>query len=347
MTDENTPLLENGGSSDYHEHFCLLVGISPSDKSTAAPSSNAKSLYNRALRKRKSQRFTYNITAAVSNTLLLSQVVLGATLTALGASNASHVLITIFGVANTIIAGLVAYLKSRGQPMRARMFLDDLEHVVDEIENSRVMWLGIKYGAHGYDEVDVDCEISVRSEVLRLNRLYEAAVKKYVQNNPDLYSAGGLLDPITGLRSRPEPTAPPGAIAAATPLVGDEDEHQHEHGHEHERPATAKKPIMVTKSAADKNPAISEAYDGGNGTPEEPASSKEAINADQSTGEETPGTAKTNDKSGSGEKSPAAAEAGSSSSTDAATNDKCPATANANDDKTEGTNEAPASAKGR
>ena len=266
MTDENTPLLENGGSSDDHEHFCLLVGIPPSDKSTA-PYSNARSLYNRALRKRRSQRFTYNITAAISNTLLLSQVVLGATLTALGASSSSHVLITIFGVADTVIAGLVAYLKSRGQPMRARMFLDDLDHVVDEIENSRVMWLGIKHGAHGYDEVDVDSEISVRSEVLRLNRLYEAAVKKYVQNNPDLYSAGGsLLDPITGLRSRSEPMAPRGAIAAATPPVGDENEHQHEHGHEHGRPATVKNPSMVTKSTADKNPAISKAYDGGNGT---------------------------------------------------------------------------------
>jgi hypothetical protein len=68
--------------------------------------------------------------------------VFGATLTALGASESSHILITLFGVLNTIIAGLVAYLKSRGQPMRARMFRDDLEQVVIEIENSEVMWLG-------------------------------------------------------------------------------------------------------------------------------------------------------------------------------------------------------------
>ena len=69
-------------------------------------------------------------------------MVLGAALTGLGASESSHVLITLFGAANTIIAGLVAYLKSRGQPMRARMFRDDLERVVDEIENSEVMWRG-------------------------------------------------------------------------------------------------------------------------------------------------------------------------------------------------------------
>ena len=42
------------------------------------------------------------------------------------ASESSHVLITVFGAMNTVIAGLVAYLKSRGQPMRARMYRDDM-----------------------------------------------------------------------------------------------------------------------------------------------------------------------------------------------------------------------------
>ncbi len=172
MADETTPLLSEDGRSDFHEHFCQLIGVPPSDESNAhllRPS--ARTLYNRALRKRKAQNMTYGFTAALSNTLLLSQVVLGATLTALGASESSHVLITIFGVLNTVIAGLVAYLKSRGRPMRARMFRDDLEHVVEEIENSKTMWLGIRDGIHGYDEIDVDDKVSVRNEVARLTRL--------------------------------------------------------------------------------------------------------------------------------------------------------------------------------
>jgi SMODS and SLOG-associating 2TM effector domain len=132
------------------------------------------------------------------------------------------VLITIFGVLNTIIAGLVAYLKSRGPPMPARMFRDDLENVVKEIENSKTMWLGIKNEMHGYDEIDVDDKFSVRSEVVRLTRIYESAIKKYKQNNPDIYSmGGGMLDAVSGLRARlgviepPEPTMPaPDADAA-------------------------------------------------------------------------------------------------------------------------------------
>lgn len=113
-------------------------------------------------------------TATLVNTLLLTQVVLGAALTGLGASNSSRILITVFGALNTVIAGVVAFLKSRGQPMRARMFRDDLERVVDEIESecffcflltvaklmsildSSVMWFGISNGAHGYDAIDTD-----------------------------------------------------------------------------------------------------------------------------------------------------------------------------------------------
>ena len=212
MADETTPLLDHDGEWDPHAQFCTLIGISPPDKHDHTGDGT---LYNRATRKRKAQNITYSLTASLSNTLLLSQVVLGATLTALGASESSHVLITIFGVLNTIIAGLVAYLKSRGQPMRARMFRDDLDNVVNEIENSETMWLGITNNYHGYNEIDIDDKVSVRSEVARLTRLYEAAVKKYMQNNPDMYNAGGgLLDPITGLRARP-----PGAGAQASPTT--------------------------------------------------------------------------------------------------------------------------------
>ena len=263
MTDENTPLLDGNNDdtlSDLFSQFCQLSGIPSSDKTHDRPSNN-HTLYVRASRKLKAQHLTYNFTAALSNTLLLSQVVLGATLTALGASESSHILITAFGVLNTIIAGLVAYLKSRGQPMRARMFRDDLEHIVEEIENSKTMWLGIRDGVHGYQEIDIDDKVSVRSEIARLTRLYESAVKRNVQNNPEMYSqGGGMLDPITGLRARsgagdqlpPMPavpeasdvSAPTPVPAAAAPLPSDADE----------SPATAKASSNAVQKAKAENP---------------------------------------------------------------------------------------------
>lgn len=183
----NADFIGNGSSrkQDIHQQFCLLVGVPPSNgpKDAPKPPGFKRSLYGRAIQKRNTQNATYLFTAALSNTLLLTQVVLGAALTALGASESSHILITVFGALNTIIAGLVAYLKSRGQPMRARMFRDDLDRVVDEMENSEVMWLGIQQGVHGYDEIAIDDTVSVRSEVARLTRLLDKAVRSNTMND--------------------------------------------------------------------------------------------------------------------------------------------------------------------
>ncbi|EXJ85821.1 hypothetical protein A1O1_06190 [Capronia coronata CBS 617.96] len=231
MSNERTPLLSRssyGGDdffSDPHRQFCMLVGVPPSvpdpsgsTKNGSSFSPSKKSLYVRATRQLQKQRFTYYFTASLSNTLLLSQVVLGAALTALGASESSHVLITLFGALNTVIAGLVAYLKSRGQPMRARMYRDDLERVVDEIENSEIMWLGITRRVHGYDEINTDDhQVTVRSEVARLTRLFDRAVRTNTANNPDMYMAGsaGIYDPMnTALRPRPAVVQVPGASSA-------------------------------------------------------------------------------------------------------------------------------------
>ncbi|KAH8204347.1 hypothetical protein TruAng_001510 [Truncatella angustata] len=188
----NTIKHKDLSGNNPHAQFCTLTGcpssggLAPGQKK---PAVNKNSLYGRTTSLLASQRLNYNFSAALSNTLLLSQVVLGAALTALGASASSHILITIFGAMNTIIAGLVAYLKSRGQPMRSRMYRDDLERLADEIENSEVMWRGISEGVHGYDEIDTD-EVTVRSEVARLTRLYERAVRLNGMNNPDMYMAG-------------------------------------------------------------------------------------------------------------------------------------------------------------
>ncbi|KAF2754531.1 hypothetical protein EJ05DRAFT_479503 [Pseudovirgaria hyperparasitica] len=248
---ERAPLLDDSdrdwlygtsdsSSSDIHQQYCRLVGLIPCNLTPEQRANYAKpsrnTLYERARRKRSTTEITYAFTAALSTTMLLSQIVIGAALTALGAANISHVTVAFLGALNTVIAGLVTYLRSRGQPMRARMFRDDLERVVDEIENSEIMWLGIQKGVHGYDEIDVD-EVSVRSEVARLTRLYDRAIKNHLQSNPELHQGGGAMDATMAMRARPvgsspaaAPTAPEpeaadvGAVAAPTAPVPPEDQ---------------------------------------------------------------------------------------------------------------------------
>jgi SMODS and SLOG-associating 2TM effector domain len=190
MSDEERPLFDvfDEDPNSLHLQFCALVGIPPSNvRKDRRPPINPNSLYGRATKRRDAQGRTYTFTALLSNTLLLTQVILGAALTGLGASESSHVLITVFGATGTIVAGLVAYLKSRGQPMRAHMFRDDLDRVVDEMENSEVMWRGIARGFHGYDEIAIEDEVSVRSEVARLTRLYDKAVRSNTSNDRKLH----------------------------------------------------------------------------------------------------------------------------------------------------------------
>lgn len=225
--DERSPLLQGPTSNidnssqdfDHHVQFCTLVGVTPHTlPSGHSHTPHPQSLYARALQRRRNQSFLYAFAATLINGLLLSQVVLGAALTALAASNSSRVLITVFGALNTVIAGVIAFLKSRGQPLRARMFRDDLDRVVDEIESSAVMWLGISQGVHGYDAIDTDEQVTVRSEVARLTRLYDRAVKANTTNDPDLYAAGGPGDfHHAALRSRPG--QPPLTAAAPQPAL--------------------------------------------------------------------------------------------------------------------------------
>lgn len=148
-SDERTPLLQEQfpgqfpvsyeqsetNLGDTYKQFCLLVGNDPADQPPSSISNPPKeTLYYRALQQRKKQAFIYALTRALTNTLLLAQIVLGAALTGLGAANSPGWLITIFGAANTVIAGLVAFLKSRGQPMRARMFRDDLVGIERDVK---------------------------------------------------------------------------------------------------------------------------------------------------------------------------------------------------------------------
>lgn len=226
--DERTPLLFPGlstgstiGESDHHAQFCHLVGVRPVNQPhDEAHHPHPESLYVRAVKRRAGQNRTYMFTATLINSMLLAQVVLGASLTGLAATDSSRILITVFGALNTVIAGVVAFLKSRGQPMRARMFRDDLERVVDEIENSAVMWYGISQSVHGYDAIDTDGQVTVRGEVARLTRLYDKAVKTNTMNDPDMYSAGGAGDTFSaGLRKGgPAPGGPaPDISAVAVP----------------------------------------------------------------------------------------------------------------------------------
>jgi hypothetical protein len=76
------------------------------------------------------------------------------------------------------------------------------------------MKTGISKSMHGYDEIDLNGAVTVRSEVARLTRLYERAVRTNTVNNPDMYQGdGGSLSTGVTLKLHQAPT---GASSAST-----------------------------------------------------------------------------------------------------------------------------------
>ncbi|KAJ5377931.1 uncharacterized protein N7496_005340 [Penicillium cataractarum] len=80
----------------------------------------------------------------VFNFLAILQLIVGATITALGPLGDKHMLaITILGAVNTVIAGVLALMKGRGLPQRLRKDMAELKKLMTFIEEVEI---NLKYG---------------------------------------------------------------------------------------------------------------------------------------------------------------------------------------------------------
>jgi hypothetical protein len=99
--------------------------------------------------------------------MLWLQIGIGATLTALGTTNseAARIAITVLGAINTLLAGMLTFLKSRNQPNRALQFRNGLRGVVEDL------WM-IDSEMTGTDEADGALKIDVEERVEGLWKKY-------------------------------------------------------------------------------------------------------------------------------------------------------------------------------
>lgn len=127
-------------------------------------------------RRLKTQHFAVNWAL---NVLHLAQVVMGATLTALG-PNASRyaVAITALGALNTVIAGILALLKGQGMPNKLHRDEMEFRRLQDWIEETEAL---LVTGIIGRDNKDIG--VLVESAF----RKYESAQNSVENNRPDNY----------------------------------------------------------------------------------------------------------------------------------------------------------------
>ena len=176
------------------DKFQRLIGIhSPhglhSTPTSSRPAPN-KGLYKRTVDEENKVKFQYNISNYVVNVGGMLQIVVGAALTALGAANGPSAAVTFLGALNTVIAGMLTYLKGQGLPMRLDQYLHLLRTLREHIEELE------------RELLEPDCTLDVDEEIRRLTKMYQEVRQTAEDNAP-----GTVLPPrgvITSLLEKPD-----------------------------------------------------------------------------------------------------------------------------------------------
>ena len=181
-------------------------------------------IYSRVVSEERKTQVQYYFMASIIEASFLSQIVVAATLTALGAADASYIAITVLGSVNTVIAGIQTYLKGQGLPNRLRQYEFGLRKLREYIEDRE------------RDFSHADCPLNVDHEIADIAAMYKAVRQTAEDNTPDNYlpMAGAgkkLLGEVAGrvtgkgntglstglLSDTPEETAPEASSQNPTP----------------------------------------------------------------------------------------------------------------------------------
>ena len=174
--------------------FQNLVGIcSPSvlrlNPALARPAPN-EGIYKRTCDEEDKVKFQYILSNYVVNISMMLQIILGAALTALGAANGPKSAVTVLGAANTIMAGMLTYLKGQGLPSRLEQYLHLLRTLREHIEERE------------RELLEPDCPLDVDDELNRITKMYQEVRQTKEDNAP-----GRVLPPrgvITSLLQKPD-----------------------------------------------------------------------------------------------------------------------------------------------
>ena len=174
--------------------FQTLVGIcSPNvlrvNPTLKRPAQN-EGIYKRKVDEETRTKFQYHLSNYMVNAFFLLQIIFGAALTALGAAGGPSSAVTFLGAMNTIVAGLLTYLKGQGLPMRLDQYLHLLRTLREHIEERERNFM------------EPECALDVDEEIQNVTKMYQE-VRQTAQDN----APGTVLPPrgtITTLLKKPD-----------------------------------------------------------------------------------------------------------------------------------------------
>ena len=140
-------------------------------------------IYSRIVRSERSAGRRHRIFNWLVNACLGIQIIVAAILTSLGAANGPRAAVTGFGAINTIIAGILTYLKGSGLPDRYKYHQNEWKGVREYIEQrEREFCLA-------------GCPLDVQEEAQIVEEMYRAIkVELEANRNPGSNTGGGRPD---------------------------------------------------------------------------------------------------------------------------------------------------------
>ncbi|KAL1604610.1 hypothetical protein SLS59_003805 [Nothophoma quercina] len=190
------------GANDQLANFRHMVGIHSTKgfSGSANPTHNNLhfdgraapnvGIYNRVCHREAAAKRGFKFASFLINGCLGLQVIVAAALTAMGAANTNHVSITAFGAINTVIAGILTYLKGSGLPNRIRWAENEWKKVREYIEQRE------------RDFSRPNCQLDVQEVVRVIEAMYEEVKADIANNTPDAYIS------LSDLRNRGQPQNP-------------------------------------------------------------------------------------------------------------------------------------------
>lgn len=164
--------------------FRLMVGISTSPYlgySESSPVGRRPAanigIYARVVHSEQKSKDSYKVFSTLINACFFLQIVVAAALTAFGAAGVSHGAVTAFGAINTIIAGLLTFLKGSGLPARLKYYGNEWKKIREFIEQRE------------RDFSRSGCTLDVHEVVATVDKMYNATKREIEMNTPDGYTS--------------------------------------------------------------------------------------------------------------------------------------------------------------
>ncbi|KAI0008549.1 hypothetical protein F4779DRAFT_438212 [Xylariaceae sp. FL0662B] len=163
--------------------FRLLLGIntspylgySESSPVGTRPAANI-GIYARVVHSERKAKDRFKVFSILINACYFLQIVVAASLTAMGAAGAGRGAVTAFGAINTVIAGLLTFLKGSGLPGRLKYYGNEWKKIREFIEQRE------------RDFSRAGCTLDVFEVVRTVDKMYNDTKQEIEMNTPDSYT---------------------------------------------------------------------------------------------------------------------------------------------------------------